>query len=66
MEGYLDPRLAMSDLRTDAPTVSRNSAMPFFILCQRCALEIYAADVEAAFMKGDEQPSLGRAFAAWT
>ena len=54
--GHMDPRLAQGDLRTDAPTVTRNSTMLFFTICQRFDLEIYAADVEAAFMQGDEQP----------
>ncbi|CAK0789088.1 unnamed protein product, partial [Prorocentrum cordatum] len=54
--GYMDPRLAQGDLRTDAPTVTRNSTMLFFTICQRLDLEIYAADVEVAFMQGDEQP----------
>ncbi|CAK0900905.1 unnamed protein product [Prorocentrum cordatum] len=54
--GHMDPRLAQGDLRTDAPTVARNSTMLFFTICQRFDLEIYAADVEAAFMQGDEQP----------
>ncbi|CAK0869680.1 unnamed protein product [Prorocentrum cordatum] len=50
------PVKAKGDLRTDAPTVTRNSTMLFFTICQRFDLEIYAADVEAAFMQGDEQP----------
>ncbi|CAK0887145.1 unnamed protein product [Prorocentrum cordatum] len=54
--GHMDPRLAQGDLRTDAPTVTRNSTMLFFTICQRFDLEIYAADVEAAFMQGDERP----------
>ncbi|CAK0817025.1 unnamed protein product, partial [Prorocentrum cordatum] len=54
--GHMDPRLAQGDLRTDAPTDTRNSTMLFFTICQRFDLEIYAADVEAAFMQGDEQP----------
>ncbi|CAK0891483.1 unnamed protein product [Prorocentrum cordatum] len=54
--GHMDPRLAQGDLRTDAPTVTRNSTTLFFTICQRFDLEIYAADVEAAFMQGDEQP----------
>ncbi|CAK0817731.1 unnamed protein product, partial [Prorocentrum cordatum] len=54
--GHVEPRLAQGDLRTDAPTVTRNSAMLFFTVCQWFDLEIYAADVEAAFMQGDEQP----------
>ncbi|CAK0836030.1 unnamed protein product [Prorocentrum cordatum] len=54
--GHMDPRLAQGDLRTDAPTVTRNSTMLFFTICQRFDLEIYAADVEAAFMQGEEQP----------
>ncbi|CAK0810154.1 unnamed protein product [Prorocentrum cordatum] len=54
--GNMDPRLAQGDLCTDAPTVARNSTMLFFTVCQRFDLEIYAADVEAAFMQGDEQP----------
>ncbi|CAK0807406.1 unnamed protein product, partial [Prorocentrum cordatum] len=54
--GHMDPRLAQGDLRTDAPTVTRNSTMLFFTICQRFDLEIYAADEEAAFMQGDEQP----------
>ncbi|CAK0864559.1 unnamed protein product, partial [Prorocentrum cordatum] len=54
--GHMGPRLAQGDLRTDAPTVTRNSTMLFFTICQRFDLEIYAADVEAAFMQGDEQP----------
>ncbi|CAK0846224.1 unnamed protein product, partial [Prorocentrum cordatum] len=54
--GHMDPRLAQGDLRADAPTVTRNSTMLFFTICQRFDLEIYAADVEAAFMQGDEQP----------
>ena len=53
---HMDPRLAQGDLRTDAPTDTRNSTMLFFTVCQRFDLEIYAAGVEAAFMQGDEQP----------
>ncbi|CAK0871378.1 unnamed protein product [Prorocentrum cordatum] len=54
--GHMGPRLAQGDLRTDAPTATRNSTILFFTVCQRFGLEIYAADVEAAFMQGDEQP----------
>ncbi|CAK0890787.1 unnamed protein product, partial [Prorocentrum cordatum] len=54
--GHMDPRLAQGDLWTGAPTVTRNSTMLFFTICQRFDLEIYAADVEAAFMQGDKQP----------
>ncbi|CAK0903821.1 unnamed protein product, partial [Prorocentrum cordatum] len=44
--GHMDPRLAQGDLRTDAPTVTRNSTMLFFTICQRFDPEIYAAGVE--------------------
>ena len=38
--GHMDPRLAQGDLRTDAPTVTRNSTMLFFTICQRFDLAI--------------------------
>ena len=31
--GHLDPRLAMGDVRTDAPTVARNSTMLSVTIC---------------------------------
>ena len=53
--GHMDPRLSQGELRTDAPTVTRNSTMLFFTIVQRFGLDVVAADVEAAFMQGDPQ-----------
>eukprot|EP00959_Pyramimonas_sp_CCMP1952_P464282 9486320-Pyramimonas_sp.AAC.1 len=52
----MGPRLVQGDLRTDAPEVTRTSTVLFFTVCQTFDLEVYAADVEVAFMQGDEQP----------
>ena len=51
--GHKDPELEVG-VRTDAPTVSRLSTFLFFQL--RCSLNFIpmAADIQAAFLQGDD------------
>ena len=51
--GHKDPELEYG-VRTDAPTVSRLSTHIFFQLCATFNFIPMAADVEAAFLQGDE------------
>ena len=51
--GHRDPELAWG-CRTDAPTASRLSTYVFFQLCASYNFTPMSADIEAAFLQGDE------------
>ncbi|CAE8631426.1 unnamed protein product, partial [Polarella glacialis] len=54
--GHLDPDLETGDLRTDAPTVARNSLHLFLNVCWMLGWKPKTADIEAAFLNGVKAP----------
>ena len=53
--GHEDPDLAMGEMRTDAPTVSRLSLLCFLQLCASLGWVPKTGDIEAAFLNGEEK-----------
>ncbi|CAE8725915.1 unnamed protein product [Polarella glacialis] len=54
--GHLDPDLETGNLRTDAPTVARNSLHLFLNVCWMLGWKPKTADIEAAFLNGVKAP----------
>ncbi|CAE8594596.1 unnamed protein product, partial [Polarella glacialis] len=54
--GHLDPDLETGNLRTDAPTVARNSLHLFLNVCWMLGWRPKTADIEAAFLNGVKAP----------
>ncbi|CAE8612681.1 unnamed protein product [Polarella glacialis] len=53
---HLDPDLETGNLRTDAPTVGRNSLHLFLNVCWMLGWKPKTADIEAAFLNGVKAP----------
>ena len=56
MGGHLDPDLETGKLRTDAPTVARRSLAIFMQICAMFDWMPRSADIESAFLNGEEAP----------